>query len=552
MGFFSWLKRSQSDSADAVALDSPPAQVAIAGGGAEQQRTNVTNMSLDQIAELLVGSQTRAGVVINERNAMTYIAVFAATKILSEAVGMLPAMVFEGDEDDTDHRPALTHPLRPLLRYEPNPEMNAAVWKETIQSHLCLWGNAYNRIIRSQREEIIELRPLDPSRVNPERKAGKLVYRYEPQRGDRSEEFEPRDILHIPALGFDGLVGYSPIAMARQNLGIAVAAETYGANFFGAGTNMTGIVSFDGAMTPQQQSQFKANWQIQKAGLQKSGNTIFLDRGAKYSRVGLPPNDAQFLDTRKFGVLDVCRLYRIPPHMMGDLEKASYATIEQQGLEFLIYTLMPYLVKYELEFKRKLLGIDSPHFVTFDASQLLRGDMAAQQAFFANGRQQGYLSVNEIRHRLRMSDIAGGDTYLEPQNMRPLGSSTAGEPSSNVPAPTNGNQPGLRSEVLVPVFTDALARMYKIEINARSRADYPERSEEFQARHLATVRAAIEPGVRAFCQMRNVPFDQRAETVIAEFSTGSVGAAAKPDVEAYAREQSAVLLLRLHEAVTTN
>jgi HK97 family phage portal protein len=389
--------------------------------------------------------------------------------------------------------------------------MSAVVWKETISGHLCLWGNTYNRILHNYGGRVSEIRPLDPGCTTPERQGGQLRYRYESRAGG-SESFAPEEILHIPGLGGDGLKGYSPIGLARQNLALPMAAEAYGGGFFGNGSNMAGIVAYDEMLSPEQLKKRVDSFRAQTVGLNKANSWYVTDAGAKFQRIGIPPDDAQFLETRRFGVLDVARLYRVPPHMLGDLEKSSYSSIEAQGLEFLTYTLMPWLVKFELEIKRKLLGIDSEFFVSFDARQLLRGDSEAQQKFFSNGRQQGYLSVNEIRQALRLPSIAGGDTYLEPQNMRPVGS----EPSAP-PAAGGAGEQQRALRMLEPVFTDAIARMYRTAVTARNRKLEGARAQEFQARHDGLFRMALEPAARSLCALTGKPFNERAAAAIEAF-----------------------------------
>lgn len=472
----------------------------------EQTQKRTALSESDILSSVSSTAVTRSGIAVTERSAMTYVAVYAATKILAEAVGMLPVLIFRGDEDGDDQELDLSHPLRPLLRWQPNPEMSASTWRETMQVHLCLYGNSYNRIFFDARGQISEIRPLDPGRTRPERKAGQLRYRWQSQSGG-SEEFAPEEILHIPGLCFDGLIGYSPIALARQNIGLGLAAETFGANFFGSGTNMTGIISFPQRLTPEQRKQIQDAWQQQYSGLINSGRTVLMDSGATYTRIGIPPEDCQFLEVRKFSVLDICRLYRIPPHMMADLEKATYASIEHQSLEFLIYTLMPWLNKYELEFKRKLFGITSDYFATFDATQLLRGDMAAQQQFFAAGRQHGWLTVNEIRRKLRMPQVEGGDVLLQPLNMVPV----------KVQPQRVQEDERMRYviSIMQPGIEDVIAQFLKREKNALQRAEQKQISlqarqnweNDFYLDHNSKFRMALLSQVRAICRLLEMNVD---------------------------------------------
>jgi HK97 family phage portal protein len=499
----------------------PVAHVAAEEAAPGQQRTESGPLTWQDLALLLAGPPTRSGVHVNERNALTYVAVYAAAKILAEAVGMLPIVIYEGDEDGEEHRLALEHPLRKLLRYQPNSEQTAIAWKESLQVHLALWGNAYSRIETNYRGLPTALRPLDPWDVIPERVAGELRYRIEKTK----ENFDASEILHIPALGFDGIKGLSPIAQLRQNIGLSIAAESYGANFFGNGSNMAGFVSYPGKLTAEQRKAARESFTMQTAGLNNAQKWFVTDGDAKLTRIGIPPEDAQFLETRKFGVIDICRAYRIPPHMMGDLEKASYASIEQQGLEFLTYTLMPWLTKWEQEIKRKLIGYDADYFARFDVRQLLRGDMDAQQKFFASGIQWGYLLPNDARAALNKPPLPGGDRRLVPANMQtvnPDGSidappNPAAAPPTAQAAATPAASPARAEEIALPVLEDVITRMYRVAAVARSRNEGPEKAERFQRRHDAMFRAALEPAARALCQANEQPFDARAAAALDEF-----------------------------------
>jgi HK97 family phage portal protein len=468
----------------------------------------------------LAGPPTRSGVHVNERNALTYVAVYAAAKILAEAVGMLPIVIYEGDEDGEEHRLALDHPIRHLLRYQPNPEQTAIAWKEAKQVHLALWGNAYSRIETNYRGLPVALRPLDPWDVRPERVAGELRYWIE----RTGESFDSSEILHIPALGFDGLKGLSPIAQLRQNIGISVAAESYGANFFGNGSNMAGFVSYPGKMSPEQRKAARETFTMQTAGLNNAHKWFVTDGDAKLTRIGIPPEDAQFLETRKFGVIDICRAYRIPPHMMGDLEKASYASIEQQGLEFLTYTLMPWLTKWEQEIKKKLIGFDDDHFARFDVRQLLRGDMDAQQKFFASGIQWGYLLPNDARAALNKPPLPGGDRRLVPANMQTVNpDGTLGAAPNPAAAPPTAQAAATpptaarAEDVALPVLEDVITRMYRVAAVARSKDYGPDKAERFQRRHDAMFRSALEPAARTLCESAGQAFDARAAAALDEF-----------------------------------
>ncbi|MBV8780744.1 MAG: phage portal protein [Phycisphaerae bacterium] len=470
----------------------------------------------ETLASILGYGSTRAGVQVNEHNALMYTAVFAAIRILAESVGMLPIIVYEGDEDSNERERAKWHPAYSLLRRQPNSEMTATVFKETIQGHLGAWGNGYARILFDNSGNAKELVPLLPDRTRADRYAGQLKY---VSRGNGGEEvFDPEEILHIPAFGFNGLRGYSPIGHARQSIGLGIAAETFGATFFGNGAEVGAVLEHPGRLPDRARDNLRESWNRMHQGPDSAHQIAILEEGMKYTRIGIPPEDAQFLETRKFQVNEIARLYRIPPHMLGDLSGSTNNNIEQQALEFLVYTLTPWLEKWEAEINRKLFRPDSGYFAKFDERKLLRTNSAARQAYYAAGRQWGYLSANDIRKEEDMPPITGGDVYLSPVNM------TTSERLIQDPPPPAGqgtNNPAndSRATALRDVFADAIGRMLRKEMNAAGRGKADER---FYAEHRQHVAESIMPAARSVARLLDRPLDHSSlsliEPIIAGFS----------------------------------
>lgn len=325
---------------------------------------------------------------------------------------------------------ALDHPLYHLLHDEPNPEMSSFVFRETLMTHLLLWGNAYAQIIRNGKNEIIALYPLMPNKMSVDRdENGHLYYTY--YRGTdeaiKNKEFavtlQPSDVLHIPGLGFDGLVGYSPIAMAKNAIGLAIATEEYGAKFFANGAAPSGVLEHPG--TIKDPTKVREAWMSQFGGSANSGKVAVLEEGMKYTPISISPEQAQFLETRKFQINEIARIFRVPPHMVGDLEKSSFSNIEQQSLEFVKYTLDPWVIRWEQSIMRSLFSEDEKkkYFVKFNLEGLLRGDYQSRMNGYAIGRQNGWMSANDIRELENLDRIPaedGGDLYLINGNMLPL------------------------------------------------------------------------------------------------------------------------------------
>lgn len=396
--------------------------------GLKRARDKPTNSYEGSDFSYLFG-RTTSGKNVNEMTALQTTAVYACVRILAEAIASLPIHVYkhtdEGKEQDVNHQ------LYYLLHDEPNPDMTSFVFRETLMSHLLIWGNAYAQIIRDGRGQVLALYPLLPDRMTVKRDdKGELYYVYQ-----RSEEDNPNfkdkgniilkksEVLHVPGLGFDGLIGYSPIAMAKNAIGMTLATEEYGASFFANGANPGGVLEHPGIL--KDPSKVRDSWNQVYQGTNNSHKVAVLEEGMSYKTIGIPPNEAQFLETRKFQINEIARLYRIPPHMVGDLEQSSFSNIEQQSLEFVKYTLDPWVVRFEQAFQKALLLPDEKktYFIKFNVDGLLRGDYQSRMNGYAIGRQNGWLSTNDIRRLEDMNPLSkeeGGDLYLVNGNMTKL------------------------------------------------------------------------------------------------------------------------------------
>lgn len=372
---------------------------------------------------------TSSGNRVNSHTAMQMSAVYACVRILSEAIAEIPLNFYRYTADGGKEK-CPSHPLYYLLHDEPNPEMTSFVFRETLMGHLLLWGNAYAQIVRNGRGEVLALYPLLPDRMQVDRNsAGRLVYtytRYRDEAGSR-HEFETiklykEDVLHIPGLGFDGLVGYSPIAMARNAIGMSMAAENYGAAFFANGATPGGVLEHPGIVKDPER--LRESWRSQFSG-KNSHSIAVLEEGMTFKPMSIPPDEAQFLETRKFQIDEIARIFRVPPHMVGDLEKSSFSNIEQQSLEFVKYTLNPWVARWEQSLAHALLlpREKQQYVVKFNVDGLLRGDYQSRMNGYAIGRQNGWLSSNDIRELENMNRIPaeeGGDEYLINGNMTRL------------------------------------------------------------------------------------------------------------------------------------
>ena len=395
-----------------------------------------------------------AGKRVNERSAMQMTAVYSCVRILAEAVAGLPLHLYRYKEDGGKEK-AIDHPLYLLLHDEPNPEMSSFVFRETLMTHLLLWGNAYAQIIRNGKGEVIALYPLMPDRMTVNRDSeGQLYYEYTVSMDDAPTvkgslvRLNPSDVLHIPGLGFDGLVGYSPIAMAKNAIGMAIACEEYGAKFFANGAAPGGVLEHPGTLKDPQR--IRESWQSTYGGTSNAHRIAVLEEGMKYTPIGISPEQAQFLETRKFQINEIARIFRVPPHMVGDLEKSSFSNIEQQSLEFVKYTLDPWVIRWEQSIMRTLLSQEekAQYFVKFNLEGLLRGDYQSRMNGYAIGRQNGWMSANDIRELENLDRIPaeeGGDLYLINGNMLPLKDAGA---FANTETSDDGKEENADEEVL--------------------------------------------------------------------------------------------------------
>ena len=389
--------------------------------GFGQARDKPVDKAADAGYSFLFG-RTTSGKPVNERTAMQTTAVYACVRILAEAVASLPLHVYEY-RDDGGKKLVHDHSLYYLLHDEPNPEMTSFVFRETLMSHLLIWGNAYAQIIRDGAGRVLGLYPLLPDKMDVQRDdCGNIYYVYS-RNSDENPMFKEygdirlkaEEVLHIPGLGFDGLIGYSPIAMAKNAVGMTLACEEYGASFFANGANPGGVLEHPGVL--KDPSKVRESWNSVYRGVNNAHKIAVLEEGMKYQQIGIPPEEAQFLETRKFQINEIARLYRIPPHMVGDLDKSSFSNIEQQSLEFVKYTLDPWVIRWEQSLQRSLLlpGEKGKYFIKLNVDGLLRGDYQSRMNGYAVGRQNGWFSANDIREMENMNPIPdeqGGNLYL--------------------------------------------------------------------------------------------------------------------------------------------
>ena len=362
-----------------------------------------------------------SGKSVNARTAIQVSAVYACVRVIAETVASLPFSVFE--QDKTGSQKALDHPLYRILHDEPNPEMTSFVWREAMLTHLLLWGNSYSQILRAGRGSVIGLYPLLPDHMEVDRDdKGKLTYTYSTTSGEQVK-LRPEDVLHIPGLGFDGIMGYSPIAVERNAVGLSIAAEEFGGKFFGNGATPSGILTHPN--TVKNPKALRESWMEAYGGSSNANRVAILEEGMTFTRISMPNNEAQFLETRKFQVEEICRIYRVPPHMIADLEHATFSNIEHQSIDFAVHCIRPWLVRIEQSVNRALFSEKEKgrFYCQFNLDGLMRGSYKERMEGYSIARQNGWMTANDIRNLENQNPIPkeeGGDALLVNGNMIPV------------------------------------------------------------------------------------------------------------------------------------
>ena len=362
-----------------------------------------------------------SGKAVNPSSAIQVSAVYACVRVIAETIASLPFHVYENTESGS--RKAIEHPLYRLIHDEPNSEMTSFILRETMLSHLLLYGNAYCQIIRTGRDKVASLYPLLPDHMEVDRDvSGRLTYTYTTSDGKRWL-LDSRDVLHIPGLGFDGIMGYSPIALEKSAIGLGIAAEEYGSKFFSNGARPSGILTHPN--TVKDPAALRASWNAAYGSSTNASRVAVLEEGMSFVPLSLPNNEAQFLETRKFQVSEIARIFRVPPHMIGDLDRATFSNIEHQSISFAVHTIRPWLVRIEQAMNRALISEKEKgrFYVQFNLDGLMRGDYKSRMEGYAIARQNGWMSANDIRELENLNpitDTIGGDEYLVNGNMIPI------------------------------------------------------------------------------------------------------------------------------------
>lgn len=427
-------------------------------------------ITLNDLLQLQTGQTSDAGVNVTHTSAMSYSAFFAAVRVVAESVALLPLKVYRRSEEAKE--PATSHPAYSLLHDAPNEFMSAVTFKETLTGHAVTWGGGYAEIIWDGAGRPKEFFPLPPDRTDVVESSGKFRYTTTQPRRSILPAFGPQrflypdEVLHIRGLGFDGIKGYSVLECARNAIGLGIATEKFGGKFFANGAHLGAALEHPGKLSEPALKHLRTSLSNIHGGVENAHKPMILEEGMKWNAIGIPPGDAQMLESRKFQVSEIARMFRIPPHMLGDMERATFSNIEQQALEFVQYTLSIWLEKWAQECNRKLFT-GRGYFCEFVLDSLLKGDTLTRYQVYSIARANGIMTTNEIRAKENMNPVEGGDDIKPAQAIY-------GDPKSDAPEPKKPGEPPM-------VMPDE---------------DEEEDDDEMNAAHLALLESAIMRLVR--------------------------------------------------------
>lgn len=390
--------------------------------------TSLTNPAA-WLVEAFGGSRSSSGVVVTPETAMRTSAVYGCARILSASMAALPFRLYRRLPDGGRER-ATRHPLYPLLAQLPNPYETAYDSIERAMVSILLRGNAYWRIVRASSGAIQQLVQLHPDSVEIVSVGGVPTYRLRVEGG--FETLLPGEVWHVRGLSLDGFRGCSVIEYARESIGAGIAAERHAGSFFENGARPSGVLQHPGELSEAAKSAIEKTWREKYA----AGGLAVLEEGMKYEPIAMTNEDAQFLESRQFQVEDIARFFGVPLHMLGVKGAASFASAEQQGIDFVTYTLLPWMVRFSQSVYRDLLLVSEREelFAEHDYNAFLRGDALTRFNAYGIGRNWGWLSANDVRRAENLSPIENGNVYMQPVNMAPLGQSP-GSPQPQRGAP---------------------------------------------------------------------------------------------------------------------
>tara|TARA_R110002153_G_C13319604_1_gene496986 strand:+ start:2399 stop:3619 length:1221 start_codon:yes stop_codon:yes gene_type:complete len=363
----------------------------------------------------LFSNETSSGERVTPKSALTFSAVYSATAIISDTLASLSCAVYQRDGEKK--MVARSHPLHSLLHDSPNPLMTSFVFFQTLQASCLIYGNGYALIHRNGSGRPESLEYLHPDKVSPILHQGLIYYKIE----GIKDLLQSQDLIHVPGLSYNGLKGKGVIEVAAENIGLGLAAQSYGAEFFKNGGNLAAVLETDKILTDPGLERMASSFKSSISAKGARAGTKILEQGLKYKAITIPPEQAQFIQTRKFSIQEVARFFKVPPHLMADLERSTNNNIEHQSMEFVQHCIRPWVKRWEQELNRKLFRDDEAgkFYFRFNIDSLLRGDAKTRAEYYSKMFSLGSLSQNEIRRKENLNDVDGGDRYYVQNTLIP-------------------------------------------------------------------------------------------------------------------------------------
>lgn len=364
----------------------------------------------------LLGGSTAAGETVNQTTALSLSAVYAATSLISNTIASLPCRVYKDVSGNRSQQSS--HPLNFIIHSEPNQHMTAFMFFQTMQCSILLWGNGYSKILRDPSSgRPFGLEFLHPSTVTPTLFEDQVYYKIDGEK----DALTAYDMIHVAGLGFNGIVGKGVIEVGAENIGLGLAAQNYGSEYFSSGGNLSAVLETDNKLDEEGIKRLQASWQENSGAKGKRAGTKVLEHGLKYKPISIPPNQAQFIETRKLTVTDIARYFGLPPHLIADLDRSTNNNIEHQSIEFVQHCIRPWVKRWEQELNKKLFRNDEKgiYSVKFNLNSLLRGDIKSRGEYYSKLFAIGAMSQNDIRRLESQNSVEGGDRYYVQNTMIP-------------------------------------------------------------------------------------------------------------------------------------
>lgn len=498
-------------------------------------------------------SPTSTGMVVSEASALSYSPFWSAVSIISRDVAKLPLVVDKVDANGNKRR-YTEHPLYELLHDSPNPEMTSVVFREALQAHALTWGNAFAEIERDPLNRPIALWPITPDRVTPKRTdTGRLFYRVT-NPGGGEVNITPANMLHVPGLSFDGFFGYSVVQKARESIGLGIATERFGGSFFGNGSTFGGVLSHPGKLSPEAKGSIRESVDAIHSGVDRAHKFLIVAEGMKYDPIGIPPNNAQFNETRKLQIEEAARWFSIPQHKLNQHDRATFSNIEHLDLDYYRSCLLGWLVRWEQEYRRKLI----PRLERYQMSVrhivegMLRGDTAARTAHYNTMFMIGAYSINDILELEDRNKIgAEGDVHYVPGNMLPADRAMEGPPKelppANVKVIDQGNVEDEDDRALKSLLSEIAANTAALQSSMAAEREAMSLAE--RDRHQAEV-TRLE-NARAMLQLSCEELRTQHAVETERLTHAATQAQAETETERRAKDAIGVELLEARERSTT-